>query len=487
MQFDNDEDDLFNDISPEWKINRIKCLSIFVLQLFALEIDQNVISGLVPSYIKFVDSTADAQTFRVLLRISYFVALIVFQVIFARNADQTRKIKRLILLCNVCSIVGNVVYSVPNSILILMIGRFIRGIGSAVYAIVIGEVIRSYVPRDLYRAISMCAIGTVIGRLLGPAISSLLRNADFKIFTWQIRHENAYSLTTAAMFFVVFILTAAIASDLSLSFDLKANYQETLIQQRKSNKKAPLDVESDLGSDGEGSDSQENKRLFGSSVKESHVASSESTLSIISEIGRNPITLATLWASFVFAHTSGLYESQIMDLARNKIGVPKHYDSVIGTLGVLATGATFLVVGSLGERVGDVSWIYGGYALTILCGACWLIMDYLTTDNSALLSLFIIYVAALSISACGGIALQVLVGKLVPSNIQCFTEAFRSFFVVLGSNVAGLFNQLELSIPLLSAPLLAAVNVVTIAVINMNYQYLVDPKPLVQISSRKYY
>ena len=59
--------------------------------------------------------------------------------------------------------------------------------------------------------------------------------------------------------------------------------------------------------------------------------------------------------------------------------------------------------------------------------------------------------------------------------------------MTLGLSVADIFYKMELSIPLLSGAIITALNVVTIAIVNMNYHHLAVPKPLIHVSSRKYY
>eukprot|EP00112_Aurelia_sp_Birch-Aquarium-sp1_P020636 Seg537.1 transcript_id=Seg537.1/GoldUCD/mRNA.D3Y31 product="hypothetical protein" protein_id=Seg537.1/GoldUCD/D3Y31 len=532
MSFANEDEEICDDIPSEWKVRRIKCLSIFVLQLFALAFDQTIISTIMPRYVKQATVSTDAaDTYVTLLITSYGIATILFQLILGWRADQTRRIKRVLVLCNICSIIGNVIFSMPYGILLLMIGRFIRGIGTAAYVIVIGEVARSYVPRDLCRAISMCLTGTIIGELLGPVAVGHFKKLDFKIGTWHVWHENALSLITSGVFLIVLILTLALASDLSLEFDLKVNYQaqcgnlqESRLaldnkkkgkdgewerveweqeREQEREKKPQADTGTDIEPDAEPQtaediaentcedtedDMDEHTKLFRKqSLVQSSRMTTEKIWKIAYELVRNPITLSVMWASFVLAHTTGLFRVHSRVLSRGKVNIPSRYNSVINTLTVLTRGATYLVVGSIGDKVGDVSLTYAGFALSILSCACWLLIVYLTTDNSAMLSLFIIYLATISISSCGEIALQVLMAKLVPSNIQSFAEAFRSCFMTLGLSVADIFYKMELSIPLLSGAIITALNVVTIAIVNMNYQYLAVPKPLIHVSSRKYY
>ena len=370
MSFANDDEDICDDIPSEWKVRRIKCLSIFVLQLFALAFDQNIISTIMPRYVKQAAvSTNDADTYVTLLIISYGIATILFQLILGWRADQTRRIKRVLVLCNTCSIIGNLIFSMPYGILLLLIGRFIRGIGTAAYVIVIGEVARSYIPRDLCRAISMCLTGTIIGELLGPVAVGHLKKLDFKIGTWHLWHENALSLMTSGMFLIVLILTLALASDLSLEFDLKVNYQaqcgnlqesrlaldntkkgkdDERERERERGEKPQVDTNTDVEPDAENQSAQEfaentgeeteddmneHTKLFRrQSLVQSSRTTTEKTWKIAYELVRNPITLAVMWASFVLAHTTGLFRVHSHVLSQGKVNVPSRYNSVINTL-----------------------------------------------------------------------------------------------------------------------------------------------------------
>ena len=483
------EEDVLEDVSPEWKVRRIKCLTVFVVQLFVLTFDESIVSTLMPNYIQFVTvGSADKSTYAALLMISYGLAAIVFQLILGRNADQTRRVRRLLVLSNSCSVLGNCIYSIPYGIFVLMIGRFIRGIGASASVIVIGEVARSYLPKDLCRAVSMCLTGSILGSLLGPIAANAFKKVDIVTAKLHIRHENALTLLTSGFFLFVLILTLVLTSDLSSDFDLKSNYYELLAHNKRREDEGRVSL-TDEDSSVEESIRDETFLLFGrrSSASSQNGISNENSLKISLQLVLNVVTLAVIFASFVLAHSTILLRKYGVMMVRHKANIDSRYNSVLETLSVLTRGATFLVVGSIGEKVGDVSLVYAGFALVIFSGACWLIIETLSTDNSATLSLFVIALAAICISSCGEISLQVLMAKLVPSSIQSFSEAFRLFYVVLGVNVADLFHGAELSVPLVSGTILTGLNVVTIAVINMNYQYLADPQPIIQITSRKYY
>lgn len=485
MNFSSNEDDL-EEMSAEWKVRRIKCLTVFVVQLFALAVDSSIVSTLEPAYLKFaIKDSANYTTYAALLTTSYGLAAIIFQLILGGNADKTRRIKRLLVLCNSCSALGNCIYSIPHGILVLMIGKFIRGIGASAYVIVIGEVARSYLPQDLRRAVAMCLTGTILGELLGPVAAGSFLKVSFDAASLRIRHENALTLATSAFFLVVLVLTVILASDLSASFDLKASYYE-LAANRCDNEGRLALKEDDLV---ESAMEDESAMLFGRrpSIEDPGRISNESVFKVLQQLLGNVVTLTIMFASFVFAHYTLLLREYAIMTSRRKTKIDSRYSSVITTLSVLTRGATFLAVGSLGEKVSDISLVYAGFAFAILSGACWLIVEYMTTDDSAMLSLFVISLAAVCLSSCGEISLQVLIAKLVPSSIQSSSEAFRLGFMTLGGSMAELIHAAEISVPLVSGTVLTGLNVVTIAVVNMNYQYLADPKPLIKIASRKYY
>jgi len=482
------EEEVLDDVSSAWRLQRIKCLIVFVLQLFALAIDESIVTTLMPKYIKLATTdTANTTGNSALLVISSGVATIVFQIILGRYADKTRRTVRFLVVCNSCAVIGNIIYSIPYGIYVLVIGRFIRGIGTSAFVIVIGEVARSYVPKDLCRAISMCLMGTIMGELIGPIAAKSYHNIDFMVAKLHIRHPNAMTLLTSGIFLLVLVLTLMLASDLSSDFDLKANYYEILNERQRKDEICTTLTDDD--SPTQESPKNESSLLFDRKVSAASQTSisNENCLTTSLQLLRNVVTLVILFASCVLAHSESLFWKYATKIARRKVNIDFHYNSVLTTLGVLTKGATFLLVGSIGEKIGDVALVFASFALVILSVASWLIMEVLTSERSAMLSFFVIAFAAICMSSCGEIALRVLMAKLVPSCMQSYSEAFRLCFATFGAKFADLLHVAELSSPLICGTIIAGVNVVTIAVVNMNYQYLVDPAPLIQIKSRKCY
>ena len=488
MNFPTDEE-VLEGLSSEWKVRRMKCMIIFVVQLFALAIDESIVTLLMPKYVGLAtNNSASNSTNMTLLLISSVGSTIVFQLILGRNADTTRRIKRLLVLCNSCSVLGSCIYSIPYGIIVLLIGRFVRGIGTSALVIIIGEVARSYIPKDLCRAVSMCLTGWILGDLLGPIVAKYFVNVDFVVSKLHVRQPNALTLFTSGLFLLVLALTTILASDLSLDFDLKVNSYE-ITKDRQSREETNMIQSEDDDSSVQEVIEGESSLLFARkpSVTSQNGISSENSFAVYLQLVRNVVILAVIFASSVLTHSELLLRKYGIMMARSQAGIDFRYNSVITTLSVLTRGATFLVVGSIGEKVGDVSLVYAGFALVILSAASWLVMEVVTLDQSAMLSFFVITLAVVCMSSCGEISLLVLMAKLVPSGIQSQSEAFRLLFIMLGLKLADLFYAAELSAPLICATILAGVNIVTIAIINMNYQNLADPKPLLQVNSRKYY
>ena len=449
-----------------WEMKRIKCLFVYLMQFFVLSVDHSLIVSKQTLHLGRTRLPVDKNVLDILVTLSYVSSVALFSLILGRYADKYRKTKRLILIGNVCSILGNVIYAVPYSIVSLLFGQFIRGIGRAVYVIVIGEVARSYLPKDLLGVISLCLTVASIGSLLSPIVEKCAHH-------WHdLWDESASILFVAGLYLIAVLLTAILASDLSLEYDVKANLGLAVVEK---------EMETRYSEDTD--DFEENAALFGPST--GNTEANANWFTILLKLLRNPITLAVIWSSFVLTHSKRMLVDHVPNLSA--VGIPDHYTSVVNSLTVFTTGMTYLVVGSISKKVADISIVCAGYFLVVLSSACWLIIAYLPGDDSALLPLFIIYLAASSISSCGEIALLVLMAKLVPCSVQSFSEAFRVCLLILGSRLADALYSMESQIPLVSTAISLALCFITIPILNMNYQYLVDPKPIVVVQSQQYY
>ena len=74
---------------------------------------------------------------------SYLPCLLFINVV-AHLGDKYRRIKLIIIILNFITIIGSIVYLIPNSPMYLLLGRFLTGFNIAARPLMTGEMARVY-------------------------------------------------------------------------------------------------------------------------------------------------------------------------------------------------------------------------------------------------------------------------------------------------------------------------------------------------------
>ena len=135
----------------------------------------------------------------------------------------TRNARSTVLLIKYLMIKGNVIYSLGFSPYLILVGRFIAGLGAAFDTVATGELARSYEEKQLTGLIALCNIGESFGFVIAPGLSTIFRNFNVKVGSWQISYKNAGPLVIAILFAVIQFAAAFGAHDLLKEYDLKEN------------------------------------------------------------------------------------------------------------------------------------------------------------------------------------------------------------------------------------------------------------------------
>jgi Na+/melibiose symporter-like transporter len=84
---------------------------------------------ILPTAFDYVKTMTDVNIYVGLILSSYSISGSIAGLIMGKLADMTGKVKILIIVSNIFEIAGNILYFVTNSIIIVLLGRFIAGVG----------------------------------------------------------------------------------------------------------------------------------------------------------------------------------------------------------------------------------------------------------------------------------------------------------------------------------------------------------------------
>ena len=149
-----------------WKKNRRRTLFTFLLSGVVYGIDYSlVLVTIIPYLEKLVKSEKPLFYYGLCISIYNLVAVLA-DLVIGRIADRSRNIKLAVCMCLLFGILGNVLYAVYFSPILLIIGRAIVGIHESIWSLLIGEIMRTYEETHATRVqclfIAACSLGKFV-------------------------------------------------------------------------------------------------------------------------------------------------------------------------------------------------------------------------------------------------------------------------------------------------------------------------------------
>lgn len=190
---------------------------IFLLQSTLLGISYSIIWPTLWIYVKNVFQLSPALTKLVygLTFVAYPVASFLSAYIVERSTLSTKTI--VMLLC-LAEIIGNLIFTLHYHAGLLVIGRFIAGLGDAFYVILMKDMKARNGYTNNQNMTMECLAAFIFGIILSPGINLVTSYAPFTILAWNINVYNYPGLSAAVLFIlmeliILIFLPAASATD----------------------------------------------------------------------------------------------------------------------------------------------------------------------------------------------------------------------------------------------------------------------------------
>ena len=197
-------------VSFVWK--RRLTVTAFCIRMFLIGVEYAIILPSVWLYLK----TFQVKTWFLGLVVAvYTVAAMISLPIVGRLFDKTRRTKEIMFVMNTFEFVGSLIYAMPFSPWLMLVGRFLAGLGDGFFAAANGEITRVFPASKRIGVFALLEVGRVLGITFGPSLNFFLENIDFYIAKWHIFYGPAPGLFMAIIWLLMQVVTFFMVFDLS--------------------------------------------------------------------------------------------------------------------------------------------------------------------------------------------------------------------------------------------------------------------------------
>ena len=146
---------------------------------------------------------------------------VIFPLLISPYIDRTRNIKRAIFVVNLLGLLGSLLYALPFSPALPLIGQLLAGTTPAFSVIAMGEISRCYSSEKLTKRVSGLSLIYSIGTFTSIGLVFCFLFVDFDVGQLNINFANMPGFFLALAFGVSTILGFLLVSDVSKEHDLK--------------------------------------------------------------------------------------------------------------------------------------------------------------------------------------------------------------------------------------------------------------------------
>ena len=209
--------------SEVWEKYRKLTTVAFAIQDVLLGVEYSITFLTLWLYLKELVEVENPELMYGLKSASYLLFATVASLFMGRLVDRCRNVRYTFFVINALVSVGNIIYSLPFSTVLLIVGRLIAGIAGSLTPLINGELARCYEYHELSKRISMMGMMYSIEFIMGPTINFSFKAVKIKIGAWVIDYTNKPTLFLAVVFALTQLVTYFMVYDISKQLDLKKN------------------------------------------------------------------------------------------------------------------------------------------------------------------------------------------------------------------------------------------------------------------------
>ncbi|XP_066929997.1 uncharacterized protein [Clytia hemisphaerica] len=207
----------------EWQTNReiFRWITTAAIFLYGLE-SQGFLVTVLFYLMERYDLSKDDVSFY--LSLTQFLSCSVEMVSglgLGRYADQTRNLRKVVLLNLAATFVLNLIYTLPVPLWVIIIARTLTGVSESLQTAVVGEFRRIYIDdkSKLVSVLSWYEIALQTGRNFGAILLLILSSVSFKVGNWKIDKLNILNFLLSISGLLLLIISLFKIKDVSKDFD----------------------------------------------------------------------------------------------------------------------------------------------------------------------------------------------------------------------------------------------------------------------------
>ena len=169
-----------------------------------------------------------------------FLPVLMFTFIVSGLHDKYRKTRLILIIINYITIIGGILYIIDSSYYFSIIGSFLSGFQYLSQSIAVGEMSRSYTPKDITYKVPVLQFGFFLGALPAAIVPYVMRDIRFNIGQFFIDYSNILGVLMVISLSLIQILNVTFVHDLSLEYDLKECFLRKEKQKELNDERADL-------------------------------------------------------------------------------------------------------------------------------------------------------------------------------------------------------------------------------------------------------
>ena len=232
---------LRNNEYEKWKRKRFTTFILFWLIYFLTGVFGALFRTTCFTYLKTHFTTARLDLNYSLVICMLCLPVLMFTFAVSSLHDTYRKTRLILIFINF--IVGGIIYTIDLSYFFPIMGSFLLGFQILAQTVAVGEITRSYTPKEITYKVPVLQFGFFLGALPAATILRFIENIKFNIGPFKIDFSNILGVVMVIGFSLIQVLTIFFVHDLSLEYDLKECFLINAEENKNVKKAAVNDAE----------------------------------------------------------------------------------------------------------------------------------------------------------------------------------------------------------------------------------------------------
>ena len=234
---------LRNNEYEKWKRKRFTTFILFWLIYFLTGVFGALFRTTCFTYLKTHFTTARLDLNYSLVICMLCLPVLMFTFAVSSLHDTYRKTRLILIFINFMTIVGGIIYTIDLSYFFPIMGSFLLGFQILAQTVAVGEITRSYTPKEITYKVPGLQFGFFLGALPAATILRFIENIKFNIGPFKIDFSNILGVVMVIGFSLIQVLTIFFVHDLSLEYDLKECFLINAEENKNVKKAAVNDAE----------------------------------------------------------------------------------------------------------------------------------------------------------------------------------------------------------------------------------------------------